>query len=61
MAEFFDMGGYAMYVWPSFGMTAVLMVGLLIMSINSLRANQRAFDRLRADLAERNGSDDDEA
>ena len=26
MAEFFDMGGYALYVWGSFGMTAVLMI-----------------------------------
>ncbi len=26
MAEFFDMGGYALYVWGSFGVTALLMV-----------------------------------
>jgi heme exporter protein D len=26
MAEFFDMGGYALYVWGSFGVTAVLMI-----------------------------------
>ncbi len=26
MAEFFDMGGYALYVWGSFGMTALLMI-----------------------------------
>jgi heme exporter protein D len=26
VAEFFDMGGYALYVWSSFGVTAVLMV-----------------------------------
>ena len=25
MAEFFDMGGYALYVWGSFGATALLM------------------------------------
>ncbi|MEW7975963.1 MAG: heme exporter protein CcmD [Candidatus Sedimenticola endophacoides] len=25
VAEFFDMGGYALYVWGSFGMTALLM------------------------------------
>jgi heme exporter protein D len=24
-AEFFDMGGYALYVWGSFGVTALLM------------------------------------
>ena len=26
VAEFFDMGGYALYVWGSFGMTAILMI-----------------------------------
>lgn len=26
MAEFFHMGGYALYVWGSFGVTALLMV-----------------------------------
>jgi len=26
MAEFFNMGGYALYVWGSFGMTAICMV-----------------------------------
>ena len=25
-ADFFDMGGYALYVWGSFGMTALLMI-----------------------------------
>ena len=31
MAEFFDMGGYALYVWGSFGATALLMVAEPIM------------------------------
>lgn len=26
MAEFFHMGGYALYVWGSFGITALLMI-----------------------------------
>lgn len=26
MAEFFNMGGYALYVWGSFGMTALAMI-----------------------------------
>jgi heme exporter protein D len=26
LVEFFDMGGYALYVWSSFGATAVLMI-----------------------------------
>jgi heme exporter protein D len=27
VSEFFAMGGYALYVWGSFGLTALLMVG----------------------------------
>lgn len=26
MKTFFEMGGYALYVWPSFGIAALLMV-----------------------------------
>ena len=26
ITEFFNMGGYALYVWGSFGMTALLMI-----------------------------------
>jgi heme exporter protein D len=26
LVEFFDMGGYALYVWSSFGATAILMI-----------------------------------
>ena len=26
VVEFFDMGGYALYVWGSFGVTALLMI-----------------------------------
>ncbi len=26
MSEFFAMGGYAMYVWPSFALTAIVML-----------------------------------
>lgn len=38
MTEFFDMGGYALYVWGSFGVSALLMVLEPIM----LRSHRRA-------------------
>ncbi|MEE8366147.1 MAG: heme exporter protein CcmD [Gammaproteobacteria bacterium] len=25
MSEFFNMGGYAIYVWPSYGLTAIIL------------------------------------
>ena len=30
MVEFLNMGGYAAFVWPAFGITAVIMVANLI-------------------------------
>ena len=42
MAEFFDMGGYALYVWGSFGATAALMIAEpLLLRSRSRRIRQR--------------------
>ena len=41
-AEFFAMGGYGFYVWGSFGMTAVVIVGELV----SLRVRRKALRQL---------------
>jgi heme exporter protein D len=30
LAEFFDMGGYAFYVWSSYGLALVIMVANII-------------------------------
>lgn len=37
VADFLAMGGYAPYVWPAFGLAAVVLVGLTIASIRGLR------------------------
>ena len=50
MADFFAMGGYAAYVWPSYGLTAVVMLGLLILSLRELKDNEatlKALETLR--------------
>ncbi len=43
------MGGYGGFVWPAFGVTAAVMLGLLISSLRALRANERDLERLQAD------------
>ena len=48
MREFLAMGGYGGFVWPAFGVTAVVMIWLLTASLRRLRANQRLLDRLQA-------------
>ena len=52
MAEFFDMGGYALYVWGSFGMTALLMIAeplLLRARCSSVRQRVARLIRIRAE------------
>ena len=46
LSEFFHMGGYALYVWPSFGLTTAVLAGLLAVSLRALRANEAALDAL---------------
>ena len=38
---FFNMGGYAAFVWPSYAVTALVMVILLVTSLNRLRRLQQ--------------------
>ena len=58
IATFFAMGGYAFYVWPSLGLTAVVMVGLLWSSWRGLRSAEGTLASLHASRSgapERNG------
>lgn len=51
------MGGYGAFVWPAFGLTAVVMIGLLVATVRRLRATERALARLQAaGLAPRGGA-----
>ncbi|MGB0682113.1 MAG: heme exporter protein CcmD [Magnetovibrionaceae bacterium] len=47
MAEFFAMGGYAAFVWPCFGVAAVLMIGLAIASWTECKRNERLFHQMQ--------------
>ncbi len=47
VSEFFAMGGYAFYVWGSFGLTAAIVAGEVLL----LRAHRKTVLRnLRAEL-----------
>ena len=46
MAKFFEMGGYAIYVWPAFAVAALVMIGLLVTSLRTLRLREAALRRL---------------
>ena len=53
MNEFLHMGGYAAYIWPAYGVVAVVMIGLLMRTIKTLRTNERTLAALEQAGAKR--------
>lgn len=47
MNEFLAMGGYAAFIWPTYGVAAVLLVGMLVVSLRSMRQREALVDSLR--------------
>lgn len=43
MAEFLDMGGYAVYVWPAYLFSAAALIGLLVTTLRDLRSRESAL------------------
>lgn len=60
ISEFLSMGGYAEFVWPAFGTALVVLGGLLLTSLRTLRANQAALAALQAAGGDRRRARDDE-
>ncbi len=48
MSEFFNMGGYAGYIWPAYGVSALVLVGLIVQSLAAYRAATREVESLEA-------------
>ena len=53
LSSFLEMGGYGGFVWPSFGLTAAILLALLVDSLRRLKAGQRALARLEAQMPSR--------
>lgn len=47
LSDYLSMGGYAAFIWPSYGVAVVLLSALLLLSARRLRVAERA---LKADL-----------
>ena len=45
LADFFAMGGYAGFVWPAYGIAALVLVGLLGVSWHQLRQAREMLRR----------------
>lgn len=48
MTEFLAMGGYAPFVWTSYAVAGGILLGLLAVSLRSLRVRQADADALEA-------------
>ncbi|ACJ00384.1 heme exporter protein CcmD [Rhodospirillum centenum] len=46
MSEFFSMGGYAAYVWGSYGLALIVLVGILVASVRYLRSTETMLKAL---------------
>jgi heme exporter protein D len=47
ISSFLHLGGYGAYVWPAYGVAAVILIGLLWHSLASLRAGERLQAQLQ--------------
>ena len=52
-SDFLNMGGYAAYVWPAFGIAAAILVGLLVQSRLILRSRESTLAELERQRVER--------
>lgn len=48
LAALLQLGGYGAYVWPAYGVAAILLIGGLWRTLASLRANERLVARLQS-------------
>lgn len=44
---FFAMGGYAAYVWPAYGLAALVMLALVFATLRRLRRSERELKALQ--------------
>ncbi len=48
MAEFFNMDGYAAFVWTAYGVSAISLVRLALSSLRQLKNSAEAVNAARA-------------
>jgi heme exporter protein D len=53
IAMYFAMGGYAVYVWPAFAVAALVMAGLVAMTLRTLRRRERELAEIETARDER--------
>lgn len=57
MANFFAMGGYAVYVWPAYGATALVITVAAVLTLQAHRRAKNAARRLEEETGGAEGDD----
>ncbi|QLH38752.1 MAG: heme exporter protein CcmD [Defluviicoccus sp.] len=47
VVTFVEMGGYAGYIWPAYGLSALVLIVLLLASLRGLRSREAALHDLQ--------------
>ena len=53
IGAYFAMGGYAVYVWPAYALSAAVLGGLALFSWRRYRDSVRGLERLQQQLGPR--------
>ncbi len=48
-STYLAMGGYGAFIWPSFGISALVLIGLLVESRRFLKSTEAELASLRSD------------
>jgi heme exporter protein D len=51
-AAYFAMGGYAVFIWPSYALAVVLLAAVFLMAARRLKAAEQGLDHDRAEPGE---------
>ncbi len=51
MSEFLSMGGHGVFIWSAYGVAAVVLGGLLAVSLRDMRRGEAIVESLRAERA----------
>lgn len=57
MNDFFHMGGHGVYIWLAYLIATVIVIGILVQTITTMRQRERQLAELRR---ERRGTDDED-
>ncbi|MBK20281.1 MAG: heme exporter protein CcmD [Rhodospirillaceae bacterium] len=60
LSEFLAMGGYGSFIWAAYGTAAIVLLGLLYLSLRELRATGAEIAALEANSPRRRRMDDED-